>query len=91
MKKVVNLVWLKRDLRTQDHEALQAAESEDIPYLIVFLFEPSLLAYPDCSIRHVQFQYHSILAMNEALLPLGKEVHIFQEEAESAFDFDFLI
>ncbi len=86
-KRLINLVWLKRDLRTQDHEALQAAESAGIPYLILFLFEPSILAYPDCSVRHLQFQYHSILAMNQILLPLGKEVHIFQQEAEKVFDF----
>ena len=83
----VNLVWLKRDLRTQDHEALQAAEAEGIPYLILFLFEPSVLAYPDCSMRHLQFQYHSILAMNQILLPFGNEVKIFHGEAEKVFDF----
>ena len=33
----VNIVWLKRDLRTQDHAALDAAERDGRPYLIVYL------------------------------------------------------
>ena len=59
-KNPVNLVWIKRDIRTQDHAALEAAEQAQIPYLIVYLFEPSLLAYPDSSLRHQQFIYNSL-------------------------------
>jgi deoxyribodipyrimidine photo-lyase len=41
-KKRVNVVWLKRDLRTTDHQPLQMAESDELPYLVIFLFEPGL-------------------------------------------------
>ncbi|WP_370652604.1 deoxyribodipyrimidine photo-lyase [Sediminibacterium sp.] len=50
----INLVWLKRDLRTQDHGPLHAAEQAGLPYLIVYLFEPSIIRYPDTSERHLQ-------------------------------------
>ncbi len=49
MKPNINIVWLKRDLRTQDHAALKAAEEEGNDYLIVYLFEPALINHPDTS------------------------------------------
>ena len=72
----VNLVWLKRDLRTQDHEPLLEAEMADEDYLIVYFIEPSALKHPDYSLRHLQFCYHSIIDMNAALKPYNREVHI---------------
>ncbi|MGB5584544.1 MAG: deoxyribodipyrimidine photo-lyase, partial [Gammaproteobacteria bacterium] len=36
----VNIVWLKRDLRTLDHAVLDAAEKVCQPYLIIYVFEP---------------------------------------------------
>jgi deoxyribodipyrimidine photo-lyase len=65
---------------------LQAAEHAGIPFLILFLFEPSLLSYPDCSLRHLQFQYHSILSLNQFFGYLHQQIHICQEEAETVFD-----
>lgn len=50
-KNPLNIVWLKRDLRTRDHEAFAAAEAEGVPYLAVYLFEPSLMAHPDTAVR----------------------------------------
>ena len=82
----INIVWLKRDLRTQDHAALFAAEQAGLPYLILYLFEPSLIAYKDTSIRHLQFVYHSTLAMNKILAPFRKEVLLCYEEALVVFD-----
>ncbi|HLD54254.1 MAG TPA: deoxyribodipyrimidine photo-lyase [Sediminibacterium sp.] len=81
----INLVWLKRDLRTQDHAPLYAAEQEGLPYLIVYLFEPSIIHYPDTSIRHLQFQYHAILAINQKLAQYNRCVSIFYAEALEAF------
>ena len=82
----INLVWLKRDLRTQDHAALEAAEQEGLPYLIVFLFEPSIIQYPDTNSRHLQFQYHSILEMNKTLSVYNRRINIFYAEAIDAFE-----
>jgi deoxyribodipyrimidine photo-lyase len=70
----INIVWLKRDLRTQDHAALEVAEKHELPYLILFLFEPELIEYPDTSLRHLQFCYHSIQSMDKELEPNGKKV-----------------
>ncbi len=85
-KQAVNIVWLKRDLRTQDHAPLQVAEQAGLPYFIIYLFEPSLLAHPDTSLRHLQFQYHSLQQMNKTLHTHGKKVSICYAEAEAVFE-----
>lgn len=87
MKKTINLVWLKRDIRSQDHLPLQKAEESPLPYLIFMLFEPSVMAYPDTSLRHLQFQYHSIIQLNKKLKAFNKEVVLFHTEALTALHF----
>ena len=84
-KQEINIVWLKRDIRSQDHLPLYLAEQSSLPYLIVFLFEPSIIQYPDTSIRHLQFQYQSILQLNKKLKVYKKEVLTFYTEALTAF------
>jgi len=82
----INVVWLKRDLRTQDHEALLAAEQSELPYIILFLFEPEFIHYPDTSLRHLQFQYHSLLAINEVLNTFNHRVCMCFGDAQSVFE-----
>ena len=60
MKKEINIVWLKRDLRTYDHLPLYEAEKLMIDYQIIYLFEPTIMKEPDYSERHQQFIYHSL-------------------------------
>ena len=86
-RKKINVVWLKRDLRTQDHEALYRAEDAGLPYLIIYVFEPSIIKYKDTSLRHLQFIYHSISEMNEVLKPSLHQVHTFYSEMEEVFEY----
>ncbi len=90
----LNIVWLKRDLRTRDHAAFAAAEAEGVPYLALYLFEPSLISHPDTSDRHLQFVYHSIQDMNATLksnsngsvmMLYGEALDVFSE-LSSRFD-----
>ncbi len=85
-KKAINIVWLKRDIRSQDHLPLYLAEQSALPYLMIFILEPSVISYPDTSIRHLQFQYHAILKLNLTLKPFNKKVEIFYGEAISVFN-----
>jgi len=82
LKLKINIVWMKRDLRSQDHEPLQQAELAGTPYLIITLLEPNLLKYRDTSNRHVQFIYHSVLDLKERI-----PIHILQAEALEVFQF----
>ena len=86
-KEAVNIVWLKRDIRSQDHEPLLKAEQSGMPYYIIYIFEPSQIAYPDTSPRHLQFIYHSIIALNKTLAPFNRNVAIFYGEAINIFEY----
>ena len=87
MKNKINIVWLKRDLRTQDHEPFFHAEKENIDYLPIYIFAPSLLSYHDSSMRHQQFIYHSIELMNNKLKQQNIEIIMFSAEARDVFAF----
>ena len=84
-KKAINIVWIKRDIRSQDHQPLHLAESCDLPYLIVYFFEPAFINYPDTSLRHLQFQYHSLLQLNKKWKSQGKKVELIYQDALPAF------
>ncbi len=96
MKKI-NLLWLKRDLRLTDHEALYAATQSGRPTLIFYLFEPFLLDNPHYSERHWRFVYQSLVDMNRRLEPLNRSITIattdifhFLEAVCSTYDVETL-
>ncbi len=82
-----NIVWLKRDLRTQDHAPFEAAEKAGLDYHVLYVFEPSVLKHSDSSLRHQQFVYHSILALNKSLKQYNRQVLICYGEAIEVFQF----
>jgi deoxyribodipyrimidine photo-lyase len=84
-KKALNIVWLKRDIRSQDHDPLLKAYQAGIPYYIIYVFEPTLIDYPDTSPRHLQFVYHSIVALNKTLAPFNRRVDVFYGDAIDVF------
>ena len=85
-KKKLNIVWLKRDLRTFDHQPLFEAEKAKIDYIIVYLFEPRMINFSDSSLRHQKFIYHSILEINRSLKKYKRKVHIFKCDANVFFE-----
>lgn len=85
-KQRVNVVWLKRDLRTQDHEPLFAAEKSDLPYIVIFIFDPKVLAYPDTSLRHVQFQYISLEEMKNIFDQSKNHLNVVYGDTLEVFD-----
>lgn len=81
-KPTLQIVWIKRDLRTRDHAPLAAAEAAGLPYRVIFIFEPSLVGHADCSDRHLRFQWQAIQDMQQRL---GRPVDVFWGEAEAVF------
>ena len=86
-KKTLNVVWLKRDLRTRDHASFYHAEKSGIDYIIVYLFEPEQINYPDHSSRHLHFIYNSILEMNKRLESFSRKVNVFHADGDVFFEF----
>jgi deoxyribodipyrimidine photo-lyase len=86
VKQTLNLVWLKRDLRTQDHAPLAKAAASSLPFLAVYIFEPSLMAHPDTSLRHLQFVYATLKQMQRKLGQFGIPLLILESEAIDALN-----
>ena len=84
-KSSINVVWFKRDLRFTDHEPLYRALEEDIPVLLVYFFEPSMLDYPDSDVRHWRFVYESLVEMQGRLEDRKGQLYIFHAEVLPVF------
>ena len=79
-KKVVNIVWFKRDFRIIDNEALFNAYQSEIPLLLICFFEPTIMNYADSDARHWRFIYQSIEDLNKKLEPSNSKIYFFHNE-----------
>lgn len=85
MKKV-NIVWFKRDLRLRDHEPLKAAIEEGLPIIMLYFFEPSVIAAPQSDDRHWRFVWQSLEDLNHRLMDLDAKIHVFHTECLPVFE-----
>ena len=85
-RKAINIVWFKRDLRFTDHEPLFMAQQEEIPTLLLYFFEPSVMAYDDADERHWRFVYESIQEMRSKLQTVSAEIYFFYNEVQLVFE-----
>lgn len=81
-KKAINIVWFKRDLRFTDHEPLYLAQQENLPTLLIYFFEPSVMNYDDSDVRHWRFIYESIQELNSKLKTYSTEIYCFHNEVQ---------
>ena len=79
------MVWLKRDLRFADHEPLYFAQQSHLPFVLIYVFEPSVMAYVDSDVRHWRFVYESLLEMNKKLEKHNAKIYVFHNETEKIF------
>jgi deoxyribodipyrimidine photo-lyase len=85
MKEVINVVWFKRDLRSEDHAPLAKANQSELPFLGLYIFEPEMIAMSHTSPRHLQFQYQSILQLNQKLEKFSQSCVLFEADALAVF------
>lgn len=76
----IAVVWLKRDLRLEDHEALTTALENNKLVLLLYVAEDFLLEDPHFSERHLNFIKESIQDLNTQLRPFNTEVLALQGE-----------
>ena len=81
----ISVVWLKRDLRLSDHAPLVAAIAEGFPILLLYCFEPSLVAAPQSSDRHWRFVCESLSDMQKRLLPWQGSLLVARGEVKEVF------
>ena len=63
----VDVVWFKRDLRITDHEPLNHAHLSGRPLILLYTFEPSVMAASDFGSNHLAFINESLAHLNHAL------------------------
>ena len=68
------VVWLKRDLRLQDHEALSSALSSNKMVILLYVAENSLISNDHFSYRHLNFIKQSLVDMNSRLNFYNSEI-----------------
>jgi deoxyribodipyrimidine photo-lyase len=74
IKPNLHVVWLKRDLRLQDNEAIHNALNTKEPVLLLYVFEELLKNDPHYSERHWDFIKQSITDLNESLKPYNSKI-----------------
>jgi deoxyribodipyrimidine photo-lyase len=79
-KVTINIVWYKRDLRFTDHEPLVAAQEAGLPVLLLYCFEPSVMAYADSDARQWRFVYESLADMQQRLAEYGGQIAVMHNE-----------
>ncbi len=84
-KEPINIVWFKRDLRFTDHEPLFEAQQQGTPLLLLYCFEPSVMAYADSDVRHWRFVHESLTEMQERLKNINGEIAVFHNECDFVF------
>lgn len=83
----INIVWMKRDIRTQDHRPLYEAQIRPEPYIVMYIFDIDVISHPDTSLRHLLFQYHSLKDIRATLetyhiqveAAYGRTIDVFQQ------------
>ena len=72
MKKKINIVWFKRDLRINDHAPLLEASKLNLPILPLYVAELDYWQKSFSSRRHWHFIYDCLVDLNASLTSLGQ-------------------
>ena len=67
------LVWFKRDLRLHDHAPLAEAARHG-PLVLLWVWEPSLIARHDTDLRHLRFQHASLVELERDIAERGGQL-----------------
>ena len=82
----MNVVWFKKDLRLEDHEALHAALQEKEACLLLYIFEPMLCKDSHYSERHFRFIKQSLSELQIQLKAYNTQILILEGEAKFIFE-----
>lgn len=85
MKNKMNILWFKRDLRLQDHLPLKTAIEDELPILMIYILEPSLISAPYSDERHWRFVIESIRDLNVKFAKHSQQIYILLGEVVPVF------
>ena len=81
----INIFWFKRDLRLQDNENLWQSMQDNIPVILLYIFEPSILVDSHYSNRHFNFIKESLKDINNRLFEHNTKVLVVSGEVIPVF------
>ncbi len=82
----INIVWLKRDLRINDHLPIYNAINQNERFLLLYVFEEIFQKDPHYSERHLDFIKQSLFDMNDRLRSYNTSVLISKGNIIDVFD-----
>lgn len=81
-----NIVWLRRDLRLNDHHALYQALQAGKPVQLLFIFDAEILhELPEKDAR-VDFLFQQLQKLNLSIQPLGSSIRIEHGKVEEVWE-----
>ena len=86
MKEAISVVWLKRDLRLDDNEAIQNALNSDRRVLLLYVFENVLLSDEHYSERHFNFIKESLRDLNSYLRDYNTQILTVVSDLSNTFN-----
>lgn len=85
----INIVWLKRDIRTEDHAPFKAAINAGLPFVALYVFEDINLNYKDFDIRHARFIWQSLKSIKTVPFSIAQGDFIeIMEMIQSQYEVD---
>lgn len=83
----INIFWFRRDLRLHDNTGLQAALSDGLPVLPLFIFDTDILNdLQDRDDARVTFLHDRISVLNEELRKHGAAMHVYHGKPLEVFE-----
>ncbi|MDG1814781.1 MAG: deoxyribodipyrimidine photo-lyase [Glaciecola sp.] len=86
MNPAIDIIWFKRDLRLRDHLPLYNVMNNPRPVLLLYVFEPAVIADPHYSERHWRFVYQSLMDLQAQLQPFNTQVLIWHTDIFTALE-----
>ena len=71
-KESINVVWLKKDIRTHDHGSLSSALLKNHDFIILYMYEPDQLSHPTVHGSHVNFANEGLIDLEHRLTQIMK-------------------
>ena len=81
VKRTVQIVWFRRDLRINDNEILSEAILKDKETLPCFIVDPWFYQQSEISAIRVKFLFESLENLDRSLKQLGSKLYLFEGES----------
>ena len=77
-RETINIVWLKRDIRTHDHAPLQAAIESGLPVVILYILDVKVVKDRHYDHRHWQFVRDNLVDFGNRFRHNNQDLKVFQ-------------